>query len=152
MGNLENVFGDEGQETAAGNHKGAFVVWAPGWYDTVISGAELKETRAGGSMVVITFGNQAGDTVKTNLNIKNANKGCEIGARATLAHIAQCIGINLTDTPQLIGQKITIKVKVTEFKSNLTGKMLPSNDVTDYKVTEKGQSDVSSQPATDAPW
>lgn len=91
-----------------------------GWYEANITGAELKETKAGNGQYIavkytITGPSFQGRTVYGNLNIKNPNpKAQEIG-RSQLGDLMRSIGLaKVTDTDQLIGGSLAIKLAISK--------------------------------------
>jgi hypothetical protein len=91
-----------------------------GWYTCTISQAELKATKAGNGQYIklrydITGPSHQGRVVFGNLNIKNANPKAEEIGRQQLGDIMRAIGLaKVTDTDQLIGGQIAIKLEVKE--------------------------------------
>jgi hypothetical protein len=91
-----------------------------GWYTATISQAELKDTKAGNGQYIklrydITGPSHQGRVVFGNLNIKNANPKAEEIGRQQLGDIMRAIGLaKVTDTDQLIGGQIGIKLEVKE--------------------------------------
>ena len=99
---------------------GSFEPLPAGWYTTTISQAELKATKAGNGQYIklrydITGPTHQGRVVFGNLNIKNANPKAEEIGRQQLGDIMRAIGLaKVTDTDQLIGGQIAIKLEVKE--------------------------------------
>jgi hypothetical protein len=91
-----------------------------GWYTATISQSELKDTKAGNGQYIklrydITGPSHQGRVVFGNLNIKNANPKAEEIGRQQLGDIMRAIGLaKVTDTDQLIGGHIGIKLDVKE--------------------------------------
>jgi len=91
-----------------------------GWYTATISQSELKATKAGNGQYIklrydITGPSHQGRVVFGNLNIKNANPKAEEIGRADLGEIMRAIGLaKVTDTDQLIGGQIGIKLSIKE--------------------------------------
>lgn len=116
----------------------SFEVLAPGWYQVVITGSEVKPTKAGnGKMLELVYETRDGKTLKDRLNIMNPSEVAQKIGRAALGKIAVSIGIKgeLADTAKLHGRPFEIKVEVEEFESNKeAGKMLKSNKVVDYRA------------------
>jgi hypothetical protein len=89
-----------------------------GWYTATITQAELKETKAGNGQYIklrydITGPSHQGRVVFGNLNIKNPNPKAEEIGRQQLGEIMRAIGLaKVTDTDQLIGGQISIKLEV----------------------------------------
>jgi hypothetical protein len=99
---------------------GNFEPLPTGWYTGTISQAELKATKAGNGQYIklrydITGPTHQGRVVFGNLNIKNANPKAEEIGRQQLGDIMRAIGLaKVTDTDQLIGGQIGIKLEVKE--------------------------------------
>ena len=99
---------------------GNFEPLPAGWYTCTISQAELKDTKAGTGQYIklrydITGPTHQGRVVFGNLNIKNANSKAEEIGRQQLGDIMRAIGLaKVTDTDQLIGGQIGIKLEVKQ--------------------------------------
>jgi hypothetical protein len=99
---------------------GNFEPLPAGWYTATISQAELKATKAGNGQYIklrydITGPSHQGRVVFGNLNIKNANAKAEEIGRQQLGEIMRAIGIpKVTDTDQLIGGQISIKLEIKQ--------------------------------------
>ena len=99
---------------------GNFEPLPAGWYTVTISQAELKPTKAGNGQYIklrydVTGPSHQGRVVFGNLNIKNANPKAEEIGRQQLGDIMRAIGLaKVTDTDQLIGGQIAIKLEVKE--------------------------------------
>ena len=99
---------------------GNFEPLPSGWYTGTISQAELKATKAGNGQYIklrydITGPTHQGRVVFGNLNIKNANPKAEEIGRQQLGDIMRAIGLaKVTDTDQLIGGQIGIKLEVKQ--------------------------------------
>jgi hypothetical protein len=106
-------------ELPVGN-TGSFEPLPAGWYTATISQAELKATKAGNGQYIklrydITGPSHQGRVVFGNLNIKNANPKAEEIGRQQLGEIMRAIGLaKVTDTDQLIGGQISIKLEVKQ--------------------------------------
>ena len=90
-----------------------------GWYDATIAGAELKDSKSGGKYVNVRYDilgpNHSGRVVFGMITVANANSKAEEIGRQQLGQVIQALGIaKLTDTDQLIGGVIGIKVTVEE--------------------------------------
>jgi hypothetical protein len=89
-----------------------------GWYNATITGAEVKETKAGDGKYIackytITGPSHQGRVVFGNLNIKNASTKAEEIGRQQLGEIMRAIGLGkVSDTDQLIGGSLSIKLSV----------------------------------------
>jgi len=99
---------------------GNFEPLPAGWYTATISQSELKDTKAGNGQYIklrydITGPSHQGRVVFGNLNIKNANPKAEEIGRQQLGDIMRAIGLGkVTDTDQLIGGQIGIKLEVKQ--------------------------------------
>jgi hypothetical protein len=99
---------------------GNFEPLPAGWYTATISQSELKDTKAGNGQYIklrydITGPSHQGRVVFGNLNIKNANPKAEEIGRQQLGDIMRAIGLaKVTDTDQLIGGQIGIKLEVKQ--------------------------------------
>lgn len=97
-----------------------YSVLPAGWYSATISGAEVKETKAGtGEYIAIKYSitgpTHQGRVIFGNLNIKNPNPNAEEIGRQQLGDIMRAIGLaRVTDTDQLIGGSLVIKLDVKE--------------------------------------
>ncbi len=156
MSDLEGLWGDSTQEAMAEEARGSFTVLPPGWYTVTILKAELADTKNGGKMVVADMETKSSDSLVARFNIKNNSAKAETIGRQQLAKCATVAGVkNLTDSNQLHGMALDVKVTVEEFKSNTTGDMLKSNNIGDFA---KAGTKATGQPAQDsgngaaAPW
>jgi len=99
---------------------GNFEPLPAGWYTATISQSELKDTKAGNGQYIklrydITGPTHQGRVMFGNLNIKNANPKAEEIGRQQLGDIMRAIGLaKVTDTDQLIGGQIGIKLEVKQ--------------------------------------
>ena len=124
-----------------------------GWYTCTISQAELKATKAGDGQYIklrydITGPTHQGRVVFGNLNIKNANPIAEEIGRQHLGEIMRAIGLaKVTDTDQLIGGQIAIKLEIKPDKG-----FGASNDAKGFKsVSGSVAPSASAVPAAAAP-
>ena len=105
-----------------------------GWYNVNVTGAELKNTKAGNGQYIavrydITGPTHQGRVVFGNLNIKNASAKAEEIGRQQLGELMRAIGLaRVTDTDQLIGWSLQIKLEIRQQEG-----YEPSNDVKGYK-------------------
>lgn len=110
----------------------------PGWYNAAITSAELKKTKDGTGQFIkvrydITGPSNQGRVVFGNLNIKNASTKAEEIGRQQLGEIMRAIGLaKVTDTDQLIGGNLSIKLSVRE----ATEEYAAQNEVKGYKAIE----------------
>jgi hypothetical protein len=145
---------------------GDFIVLPPGKYQAVIIGDELKDTKAGnGKMLVLNLQIQdRGEFFHTELldrlNIINPSEKAQAIGQGVLKRICNLTGAPFPppDTRKMYGKPLTITVKVEEFESNNSGKMLQSNKISGYGKPEKvsiaskstPQQQAEPQPETEA--
>lgn len=97
---------------------GGFDPLPTGWYTATVNSAELTPTKAGtGSYIKMRFDitgpSHQGRVVFANININNPNPTAEKIGRGQLRQMRDAIGLpNLTDTDQLIGGDMQIKLTV----------------------------------------
>jgi hypothetical protein len=126
---------------------GNFEPLPAGWYTATISQSELKATKAGNGQYIklrydITGPSHQGRVVFGNLNIKNANPKAEEIGRQQLGDIMRAIGLaKVTDTDQLIGGQIAIKLEVKE-----DAQYGASNEVKGFKSVSGSVAPASSIP------
>lgn len=111
-----------------------------GWYTATVTGAELKDTKAGDGQYInvqytITGPEQQGRVIFGLINIRNAStKAQEIGL-SNLNALMSAIGLEkVQDTDQLIGHDCQIKVKIRPAKDGYEA----SNDISGWKAQEGG--------------
>lgn len=89
-----------------------------GWYSVTITGAEVRDTKAGtGSYIAVRYDvtgpTHEGRVIFGNLNIRNPNPKAEEIGRQQLGDLMRAIGLaSVTDTDQLIGGRCQIKVAI----------------------------------------
>ena len=97
---------------------GSYEPLPSGWYTAAITGAEIKQTKSGTGRYIavrydITGPTHQGRVVFSNLNIENANPKAEEIGRQQLRALMEAIGLaRLTDTDQMIGSNVKIKLKI----------------------------------------
>ena len=122
-----------------------------GNYNATITQAELKPTNAGTGQYIklrldITGPTHQGRVVFGNLNIKNASAKAEEIGRQQLGEIMRAIGLaKVTDTDQLIGGQLSIKVAIKEGSNGYEAR----NEVKGYKAFS-GSQPVMAAPAAPA--
>lgn len=90
----------------------------PGWYTATIADAEVKPTKDGSGQYIkvrydVTGPTHQGRVVFGNINIRNASAKAEEIGRQQLGEVMRAIGLHqVTDTDQLIGSDISIKLDV----------------------------------------
>lgn len=110
-----------------------------GWYSSTISGAEIKQTKAGtGEYIAIKYSitgpTHQGRVIYGNLNIKNPNPKAEEIGRQQLGDIMRAIGLaRVDDTDQLIGGSLSIKLEVKSSEQYGDG-----NEVKGFKAVAGG--------------
>jgi Protein of unknown function (DUF669) len=121
-----------------------------GWYTSTISGAEIKATKAGNGQYInvkytIIGPTHQGRIVFGMINIKNPNPQAEEIGRQQLGEIMRAIGLTkVSDTDQLIGGNLSIKLKITPANGNYES----SNSVTGFKSAGNGIAIASKPPST----
>lgn len=96
----------------------SYDVLPAGWYSASITGAELKNTKAGTGQYIairydITGPSHQGRVVFGNLNIRNPNPKAEEIGRQQLGEVMRAIGLaKVQDTDELIGGQLSIKLDV----------------------------------------
>lgn len=130
-----------------------------GWYNANISGAELKDTKAGTGQYInvrysITGETNAGRVVFGMINVRNANPKAEEIGRQQLGELLRAIGRpSVNDTDELLGASLSIKVGISQREG-----YDPRNEVKGFKAHKGGMPAVTqSAPAkpdakAKAPW
>ena len=118
-----------------------------GWYMVRIADAEIKQTKAGnGSYVSIRYDvlgpTHQGRVVYGNITISNPNRKAEEIGEQQMAALRSSIGLaRITDTDQLIGA--TVEIKLTVKKDDEYG---DKNDVKGYRAIEGGRPPMPAAP------
>ena len=113
-------FLDQAFEADALPQSGGYEPLPAGWYESNITGAELKTTKAGNGQYIavkytITGPSFQGRVVYGNINIKNPNPKAEEIGRSQLGDLMRSIGLaKVTDTDQLIGGSTCIKLAISK--------------------------------------
>ena len=134
-----------------------------GWYMVRIADAEIKQTKAGnGSYVSVRYDvlgpTHQGRVVYGNITISNPSRKAEEIGEQQMAALRSSIGLaRITDTDQLIGATVEIKLKVNFYyeknmPENLSGKEMEAykvfkNDVSAYRAIEGGRPPMPAAPA-----
>ena len=111
-----------------------------GWYTATITNAEIKTTKAGNGQYInvkytIIGPTHQGRMVFGMVNIKNPNPKAEEIGRQQLGEIMRAIGLSkVSDTDQLIGGSLSIKLKITP----ANGDYEASNNVSSFKALAGG--------------
>lgn len=125
-------------EMPKNERSGDFSPLPAGWYTARITAAEIKETNARtGQYIKIRYDivgpTHQGRVVFGNLNIKNPNPKAEEIGRQQLGDLMRAVGMaRVSDTDELIGKVLVIKLKVREAQ----GEYAASNDVSGFKATD----------------
>lgn len=98
---------------------GSYEAIPAGFYEASVAGADIKESRSGGSYINVRYDiigpSHAGRVVFGMITISNANPKAEEVGRQQLAGLIRAIGLSdLSDTDQLIGGRLSIKLDVEE--------------------------------------
>jgi hypothetical protein len=123
-----------------------------GWYTASITKAELAPTKDGSGQMIklrydITGPSHQGRVVFGNLNIKNRSAKAEEIGRQQLGEIMRAIGLaRVTDTDQLIGAQLAIKVAIREAQNGYEAQ----NEVKGFK-SAGGSAPAASVPSFAAP-
>jgi hypothetical protein len=143
MANLGTTFITD--EMPAG---GSYEVVPAGWYTATIHSAEIKDTKARTGRYIairydITGPSHEGRVAFGNINIENPNPKAEEIGRQQLRSLMESIGLaRLTDTDQLIGGNLKIKLKIE--KSEQYG---DKNEVSGYASNGAAPPKIASAPA-----
>ena len=122
-----------------------------GWYNVNVTGAELKNTKAGNGQYIavrydVTGPTHQGRVVFGNLNIKNPNPKAEEIGRQQLGELMRAIGLaRVTDTDQLIGGSLQIKLSIRP----ADGQYEAQNEVKGFKAVT-GSAPTFAAPAQQA--
>jgi len=124
-----------------------------GWYQSNITKAEVKQTKAGdGSYIAVAYTitgpSHEGRVVFGNLNIRNKNPKAEEIGRQQLGDVMRAIGLaKVDDSDQLIGGTLAIKLKTK--KDEQYG---DRNEIAAWKAVEGSVPPVAGKSASaDAP-
>lgn len=125
---------------------GDFTPIPAGDYAVTVKDAELNATKDGTGQYIklrldVTGPDHSGRVIFANLNIRNKSSAAEQIGRAQLGSLMKAAGLaTLTDTDQLIGSSLVVKVAIREARTDpATGKTYEaSNEVKAYKAAEGG--------------
>lgn len=124
-----------------------------GWYTATATGAEIKRAKAGSGQYLnvkwaITGPTHESRSVFGRITLRNENTtAVEIG-RQHLRELMDAAGLtSLTNTDQLIGVSISIKVSVSPARGDFEA----SNDVKGYKAMAGGPPHTTTAPPRAAP-
>lgn len=130
---------------------GGFEPLPAGEYQVNIGGAELCNTKSGNGQYIklaldVIGPTHQGRKLWANLNIRNQSAKAEEIGRSQLNSVMRAIGlVNLSDTDELIGGKLTVKVTI---KDDEYGK---GNEVKAYKAIGGSAAPVPAAAAAAAP-
>lgn len=131
-----------------------------GEYDVVVSKAEIKETKSGGSMLILGYevqsGDQAGKTIKHTMNIVNQSAEATRIGLETLKRVAIATGHKnpnkIADTDELINKNpflvIVEEVQDGEYKNNKVKAIVKTSTEADTSFEAPKASAVKAS----APW
>jgi hypothetical protein len=122
-----------------------------GMYEATIANAELKDSKSGGKYINVRYDitgpSNAGRVVFGMLNVSNPNPKAEEIGRQQLGELIRAIGLDkLSDTDQLIGGQLTIKLTVENSE-----KYGEQNRVAGFRQLAKGASKPAASINT-PPW
>lgn len=145
MSDFSNLFNPNTYEPTEDDR--SFDPLPPGWYSTTITSAEIKDTKAGNGKYIavrydVTGPTHQGRVVFGNFNIQNPNPKAEEIGRSQLYKLMQSIGVAATDTDQLIGHNVQIKLKISKSEQYGDG-----NEVQDWKAATTAGPATFGQPA-----
>lgn len=85
---------------------GSYEPLPPGQYEALVDKSEIKDTKKGGSMIVLTWkvleGDYAGRLIWQNITWSNANEKAEAIGRARLSNVCHAVGKpKIADTADL---------------------------------------------------
>ena len=117
-----------------------------GWYDATITKADVNPTKNGTGLKIdirydITGPTQQGRVMFGSVNIRNQSVKAEEIGRQQLADIMRAVGLDrITDSDQLIGAPICIKIKIKEPSENdkANGYTEARNDIGGWKAAGGG--------------
>lgn len=123
-----------------------------GEYNVLIEDSEMKPTKSGnGEYLQITFsvldGQYNGRKIWDRLNLLNPNQTAVDIANRTLSAICHATGVmNLTDSVQLHGKTLRVKVAVSQREG-----YDPSNEIKAYKAIGQGSATAPAHAPAPAP-
>lgn len=125
---------------------GDFTPIPAGEYTVNVKDAAIKATNDGTGEYIklrldVTGPSHSGRVIFSNINIRNKSQAAESIGRGQLRSIMVAAGLqNLSDTDQLIGLRMAVKVGIREARTDpATGKTYEaSNEVKAYKAAEGG--------------
>ena len=134
MGNIADIYGG-GFDTDRDDAATGYEPIPAGWYHVQIDDAEIKDTKAGtGKYLMLELTvieeNFGGRKLFSNITLFNPNeKAMEIGQRE-LSAVGQACGLAiLSDTDELLGKQIQVRVKIGKERDGYEA----GNDVTAFR-------------------
>jgi hypothetical protein len=130
---------------------GSFTCLPEGNYPVVIIHDEIKNTQKGGKMLEIKLlifeGKYKGENLTDRLNLINSSSIAQKIGQGTLKKLCRLTGLTFPpkNTEGWKGKPLTVKVGVTEFTSNTSGKTLKGNEIKDYKEYQKQEQVTNTQ-------
>jgi len=149
MADLSNTQIDENVPEA-----GSFTCLPEGNYPVVIIHDEIKTTQKGGKMLEIKLlifeGKYKGENLTDRLNLINPSTVAQKIGQGTLKKLCRLTGLPFPpkDTEGWKGKPLTVKVGVTEFISNTSGKTLKGNEIKGYREYQPTEQITSSSTLT----
>lgn len=134
MANLGETFNTDQLPQGTG---GDFSPLPAGWYTVRISESGINNTKKGDGQYIknrmdVIGPTHSGRVIFSNLNIRNPNPKAEEIGRQQLGDLLRAAGIaSLTDTDQLVGAVVQVKLSVKEDEQYGAG-----NEVKAYKATD----------------
>jgi len=130
----------------------------PGIYNVVIVESDIKDNKnKTGKLLEFKYqimdGQHVGDTLTDRINLTNPNETCQKIGQSELKHICEAVGHKgqLTDSTQLHGKPLAVKVVIEKFKSNKDpNKELESNKV-EKRMFKQSVSTPDPAPNTSTP-
>lgn len=131
-----------------------------GEYDVVVSKAEIKETKSGGTMLILGYevqsGDQAGKVIKHTMNIVNQSADATRIGLETLKRVAIATGHKnpnkIADTDELINKNpflvIVDEVQDGEYKNNKVKAIVKTSTEADTSF----EAHKAAAPAAKRPW
>ena len=137
----------------------SFDLMPVGEYKAMIEAAEVKDTKSGGKMIVLTHvvmdekegGKYQNRKVWQNLNLQNPSEAAEKIGKQQLGDLLRAIGkTSCNDTDELIEENLIIVVGLS--KADPTGQYEQRNEVKRVKALEGSAAPGSAAPGSTPPW
>jgi hypothetical protein len=142
MGNIGDLMGG-GFDTNRDDAATGYTIIPTGWYPAIIENAEIKDNSKGtGKILAVQYeiigDNFSGRKMFSNFNIVNPNQKAVEIAQRELAGLGQACAIPvLTDTTELLGKMIQIRIKVVPGSKTRSGE--DENTVGAFKPLDQTQ-------------